>query len=786
MAEQQPRVTPRNYYLNEQHELARGEKKGGGRIPQYVGVDWQSKGKRLKDSLVQTRSLLKQYRDPLRESRYFLLARPESKLSKKSQDKRKAIEGRVSQDISYSGQESRVFSRLGLDLIQVNPDGTATVHARADQFERLIHSSDVLAELGGREKARWATLNSFETIPRALVVDESWLQSIPAKGLIDLLVELQPLLSAVESDEVVRTIGQLLKRSDGDVIRSIGTDFSGRRWIRGKLTRHTLLALPDSLFSIQSIHPPLEAFFLKSRSPEKPLKGSASPKQPAMDASKLPCVAVLDTGVPTDHKLLAPFRRGGFIAPDSSGLAVGDHGSCVASRVVFGSIQFGEELPPAECTYYDVNIAVDLNRTDEKNVLPSLEAIVGAAPDVRVFNFSFDSLRPLDSEDKVTRREKLILLQDLDNFIFARDVLVVIAAGNSPAGVIPSIPYPRHFDDPQWALGTWPRAFNALTCGAYIDSLHPDGVASEIGAPSPFTKCKPGLADSDKPDLCESGGNGASDYRFRPGMGVWTISASSLLEDHAGTSFAAPLLARKAAIVLHQLQKLCESATRPFTCTAKAFLLLSASHYDLPPGLNHLVERTLGKGIANVSSLHDPKPDSAMFMWQGVIGGPDDLVRVQIPIAKEWLKKAAKPELRLVVCWDVPVNAAVEELWASRKINVHLRPGVNSTALTGSRTGHKSYPVIDRIYDLTRVPDDELPDYLWTLDFSYELLAEYYPGIDFSPQQRVGLAAELFDASSNPVSPQPIIQQLGVAATMTRFSLAAVPIKNPIRIRTRL
>jgi hypothetical protein len=33
------RVTPRNFYLNEQHELARAEKEGGGRIPQYLHIN---------------------------------------------------------------------------------------------------------------------------------------------------------------------------------------------------------------------------------------------------------------------------------------------------------------------------------------------------------------------------------------------------------------------------------------------------------------------------------------------------------------------------------------------------------------------------------------------------------------------------------------------------------------------------------------------------------------------------------------------------------------------------
>jgi hypothetical protein len=43
----------------------------------------------------------------------------------------------------------------------------------------------------------------------------------------------------------------------------------------------------------------------------------------------------------------------------------------------------------------------------------------------------------------------------------------------------------------------------------------------------------------------------------------------------------------------------------------------------------------------------------------------------------------------------------------------------------------------------------DAPD-LWLLEFSYQELAEYYPGMTFPPQQRVAFAAELYDAHTDP------------------------------------
>ena len=179
-----------------------------------------------------------------------------------------------------------------------------------------------------------------------------------------------------------------------------------------------------------------------------------------------------------------------------------------------------------------------------------------------------------------------------------------------------------------------------------------------------------------------------------------------------------------------------------------------------------------------------------MIMWQGILDGPGEIIRVQLPVPRDWRTTAAAPRLRLIIAWDSPANAAVEHLWASRKISTQLRVRLGTEALTGSRGGHKShktYPLVERIYNLSRVPEGVVPaDDLWLLEFSYEQAAEYYPGFTFNPQQRLAFAAELYDDAAAPVSPQVALQALPAAATMVRFSVGAVPIRNPVILRTRV
>ena len=105
----------------------------------------------------------------------------------------------------------------------------------------------------------------------------------------------------------------------------------------------------------------------------------------------------------------------------------------------------------------------------------------------------------------------------------------------------------------------------------------------------------------------------------------------------------------------------------------------------------------------------------------------------------------------------------------------------------GSRGGHKSYPLLDRTYDLRRLPDDvQIDGDMWLLELMYEQIADYFPGIAFSPQQRVSFAAELFDSGEQPTSPQSALQALPIAQTMTRLSILPAAVRTPVVLRSRV
>lgn len=158
-----------------------------------------------------------------------------------------------------------MFQRLGLDLLQVNDDGSATVHATAEKMDKLLLASESLDEVGTREQSRWATIDTFGVIPPSLRVDETWLDDLSVREVADAVLELQPLLTRAEIDEVVRAVASFLKHDLGEKLTGTGTDFSGRQWFRGRVAKQSLRAIAKHFYSVQSVHPPLLSLAPRAR-----------------------------------------------------------------------------------------------------------------------------------------------------------------------------------------------------------------------------------------------------------------------------------------------------------------------------------------------------------------------------------------------------------------------------------------------------------------------------------------------------------------------------------------
>jgi hypothetical protein len=794
MAQRRP-VAPRTFFLNETHEHARGEPEGGGRVPTFSQIKWPEKGRRLSASLRAARAAALLTADPLRDSRFFLLSSPEEKIDQDS--KAKTAKGGLKHvAIDFAGKHARVFERLDLQLLRVTLDGDALVHAKPATLDQLEATAARLSSAGKRDQAQWAFLKEFRLAPIETRIDVEWLDVLDPKVVHEVIVEFQPVLTRGDVDLLMEAIQRDLRENKGGQALGGGHDLSGRRWLRARMRPERIRHFATEFQSIQTIHAPLMATLFATSGARPAPKGMVTPRLP--DVGDLPVVAVVDAGIPREHPLLAPYRRGQHRHPDAEQTDPGDHGSRVASRVVFGDVVVGSAFsPPAgRCRFLDVVIPATRNgealELEGKAIFDSLREVARAYPDVRVFNLSLGSWLPIARFSETVRQERLIELQDLDNFAFEHDVVVVVAAGNTPPGVVPNVNYPDHVDETDWGLGAWAAGFNTVVVGGYVPRPNTDGVARRAGWPSPFTRIGPGVANAPVPGFSAGAGDCSDTYQWKAGLGVWTSNKSGGWEDVMGTSHAAPIVAREAAFLLRDLQRYCPPGVQPFASTAKAFLHLvarpEAPFADLTAAARTLAKRTLGHGLPSSARLGAPLADTAVFLWQGTLEGPGHAARVRVPIPREWLKDASSPRVRVVCAWNTPAGAGAPEVWACRKVKLQLRPSLDADAPRGRGNASGAYPLIDKVYDLgvdhlkdlgIKLDSDE-----WVLEIAYEDVAPYPPPMRVDEQQRVSVAVEVFDEGEVPESPQAAIQVLPVTETMIRLGGMKQPIWSPIKIPT--
>jgi hypothetical protein len=592
----------RHFFLNERHQLTSTEKSGGGGHPKYVGIDWAQKGRTIESSAKKVREQYATTADPIKNSHYFLVALPDKTLKKHSDAGGKSTD--YDEPADFSTNYPMVFHRIGMDLLRLDSKGRALVHVTPERFAAIEAVAGNLLKSGTKEQERWAAISKFDLMPWTEKVDETWLKEGIGKNTGEAILELQPLLSKTEVDSVLGGIVEYLSRQKQERILGSGTDYSGRQWFRTSLTSETIKKLADSFHSIQSFHAPLSTAVQSAdvlAGWSETIAGIQTVVDPNIDT--LPSVAILDTGVSDNHPLLAPYFRNRYIDPQSIGTVEGSHGTQVASKIVFGHCDPRNQnglLTNYRCKFADILITKDALHVEDKAVVSALNSAVVNFRDIRVFNLSFGDHVPLESFSEQDRKEKLSQLRDLDNLIFNEDILVIVAAGNSSPGTQPNPPYPDSYRDPRWRLPAWARGFNSLVCGSFVDELRANGATKTKGLPSPFSRVGPGVSDAPVPNFAEHGGD--TDGNYQHGYGVAVCDRNGRWRETCGTSYAAPMLARKSAHAFKELERFCHGTTRPYSALIKAFMALSAGVPDAArqSNIKSLAEKTLGRGVVTI------------------------------------------------------------------------------------------------------------------------------------------------------------------------------------------
>jgi hypothetical protein len=294
---------------------------------------------------------------------------------------------------------------------------------------------------------------------------------------------------------------------------------------------------------------------------------------PAHDA---PGIVVLDSGLASNHPLLAPAVGDsqsflpGRDAEDAHG-----HGTHVAGIALYGDVEArlrtGAFMPTLRL--FSGRLLDERNANDTGFIENHVEAAVRyfhREYGCRVFNLSYGDLRK-----PYLGRHVRGLAVTLDTLTRELGVLFVVPTGNfEGTDTLPAdwrTEYPGYLLQPEAGLLDPAPALNALTVGSlarwdatfnaqrYADDPAEQPIARR-DQPSPFTRCGPSVGHAIKPELVAYGGNWAVNLRaanrwhVQQGLGELStckdFTAGRLLVEQAGTSFAAPQVAHLAARIL--------------------------------------------------------------------------------------------------------------------------------------------------------------------------------------------------------------------------------------------
>lgn len=473
------------------------------------------------------------------------------------------VEGLNPQDLESSIAGMSLVSQEERSVVVV----FATAEARADFEQRLRLISrgqkprrqEVLLAIKGvdgwgPEDRKGNSLKRGELRPEPLAVD----------------VELWPLERGDERRRMLASFKQWCTQNEIQVLDTLDQPTVLMARVRlGHAALERLLNHRD----VRLIELPPQ-FRLPSELARVPLADYPTTPPPPAEA---PRIAVIDSGLVTNHPFLAPAvgEAVSFIqgkgAQDENG-----HGTMVAGIALYGDVAACANQRLFVPTFWILSGRI----TDENNegrdelienqFIRAVDYFVSRY-NCRIFNVSVGNVHRPYVGSHVGPWASV-----LDTLALKYGVLFVVSAGNfTGSGAGPSDwsrEYPGYLFSEEARIIDPAPALNVLSVGSvarydqsHLEARYPNSInhrpIARYQQPSPFTRTGPSVRQTIKPEVVEFGGNWYVDPRVRGRprgqheLGeistAWTFAGGNLLVADSGTSFAAPRVAHLAG----QLQR---------------------------------------------------------------------------------------------------------------------------------------------------------------------------------------------------------------------------------------
>jgi hypothetical protein len=396
-------------------------------------------------------------------------------------------------------------------------------------------------------------------------------------------------------------------------------------------------------------------------------------------AADTPVIGIIDSGI-NAHPLMEGAIVGAVGVPDHLGAADDwGHGTRVGGVAVFGDLraqlEAGQLVRGARlCSAKVVN---DRGDFDDRTLVPTqMRAAISRLHGefgCRIFVISLADRRKVYDGGKVGPWAAA-----LDELARDLNVLIVVSAGNRhPRGGTrleeAITAYPEYLLEASNRLYEPAAAVNVLTVGSLA---HANGLDAERGAdvrvrpiaerlePSPFTRAGPGVRNGLKPDLVDFGGTMVYDPvvmrllegKELPAAGLLTlnhIAAAQLFVGASGTSYAAPMVAFKAA----QLLRVVPNAS------ANLLRALLACGAEVPAEAIRRLSALSSEEVANVCGRGYVDAHRAAYSQDNrvVLVAEDELpldhfAIYEIPIPPEYQQERGDRMIRVTLAYDPPVR----------------------------------------------------------------------------------------------------------------------------------